>query len=296
MIKTHCVLIAQVSNEMDPQTSLVKAIKSGDAVAVEDSLKHGVNPDKTVMMGYSLSGLLTTGSMIYYAIVYNSPPCLKILLKYGADPNLECSATYVRVANENLKRAFTTPLNDAIFYQQYENVKLLVSAGASLEGEKPYTPLIKAVLKGHCHIARLLLRCGAPVHNQFTNINFLEVDIATSPWFGEWTDMVIQDLREKYLATLGWTPEKHHMYTFTRVDTITFPRALHQTRERPFSRKADALMMVSLWHEDKSVFANTNTDDNVEYQLAEYVPLEFYFDLLSHLTMHFGLCYSWPEN
>ncbi|WP_339047124.1 ankyrin repeat domain-containing protein [Candidatus Mesenet endosymbiont of Phosphuga atrata] len=89
-------------------------------------------------------------SLLHYAIFYNKPNIVHLLLDLGADLEIKTGAG-------------STPLNLAVLYNRVKIIKILLSRGANLEAEaiKGIRPLHCAAANGTAEIVTILLDGGA---------------------------------------------------------------------------------------------------------------------------------------
>ncbi|MDB6068696.1 MAG: proteasome non-ATPase regulatory subunit 10-like [Pedosphaera sp.] len=156
-----------------------RAVGKGDAKTVEALLQEGMDPNQRVWME----------SMLTLAARKKRTGVIKVLLKAGADPNIQrggplilaigtrnheaVQALIAAGANANLRGPGDfPPLTQACFGRDAELVEMLVRAGANLNkrsevklsgtrGSTEAPPLIIAVWEGHADVVKVLLKAGA---------------------------------------------------------------------------------------------------------------------------------------
>ena len=111
----------------------------------------------------------------------------KLLIKYGADVNLDHSSTIVADGfrllgdhEEDSTEAYeVTPLQIAVIGKQLETAKILIENGAKVNIElgvdSGYTPLFSAVLNESFEIAKFLIANGAEIHSQHRETTLLQI-------------------------------------------------------------------------------------------------------------------------
>ncbi|MEM8671789.1 MAG: ankyrin repeat domain-containing protein [Planctomycetota bacterium] len=124
------------------------------AVALGDfeSLAKLLGEDPNSSNSYSIEGY----PALHMAIKMNYPKAVKLLLDASCDIE-------IRNKSESTGWEGETPLLCVAFWGHYEIAKMLIDAGANINGtaEKDVSPLHKAVRLGNVGIARLLLENGA---------------------------------------------------------------------------------------------------------------------------------------
>lgn len=94
---------------------------------------------------------------LIHAILKSKPELVKLLLAHGARIDIK------------LKHGWS-PLGTAVYYNRYENARVLVEAGADLNaGARGASPLIVAVIKNLPECTKLLLNAGADPHKKDKN-------------------------------------------------------------------------------------------------------------------------------
>lgn len=123
--------------------ALVFAAKRGDAEVLDALLRNGADPDSVL----DETGVFALG-MAAHADA--GLPCLKRLLRAGADPNSASSDG-------------STALYSASVMGTVPQVRALLAAGADVDARRSagQTPLLAACAKGHATVVRLLLEAGA---------------------------------------------------------------------------------------------------------------------------------------
>lgn len=131
------------------------AINRGQVEAVRDLLEAGARPNE-----------ITGQSPLFDAIYKNNFEIIKLLLDYGADPNLK-------------DKKGNTPIDIAIENESNEIIKLLLDHGANkdMKNLEGVTPLGKAIINDDVEAARLLLQSGANP-NEMMNMAPNLIDLA----------------------------------------------------------------------------------------------------------------------
>lgn len=132
------------SPSQDLIDNISESIYDGDLKYVKDNyLDKGY--DVNFKIGYD-------ATLLILACYANQRKMVKLLLDYGADPNLQCG-------NDDS----ITPLIQAIYNENSEIVKLLLDAGADPDkvDNEGDAPLVVACLEGYSEIVKLLLDAGA---------------------------------------------------------------------------------------------------------------------------------------
>ncbi len=124
------------------QDRLWDAITQGDVAGVRQAITEGANVNRPHprQLDFPLEAAITVGD----------PRVVDELLRRGADPNKACWGDF-------------TPLVRAILTNKVETVKLLLKAGAPVNGSGPRSPLITAIRMKNVEMVSLLLREGADV-------------------------------------------------------------------------------------------------------------------------------------
>lgn len=138
-------------------TILEWAIFNGKAEGVEELLRDGANPN------YSTDGFAAIHAA---AAKYTSSEYLKLVLKYGGNPNLLILDSVSVWKSE-------TPLTSAT-RASLENVKILIEAGAEINKKcaDGTTPLFSAAVYGKYDIVLYLIRHGADVSQNLSPYNY----------------------------------------------------------------------------------------------------------------------------
>ncbi|MBN2069219.1 MAG: ankyrin repeat domain-containing protein [Opitutales bacterium] len=121
---------------------------------------------------------------LFWAVYGNQFNSFKTLLKYGANPNFSrlegrsilalCAAnpnsSFLEEALDNggepntpYHRSHITPINDAIIFQNYNNLEILVESGADINHQTTFTetPLLECMYSANYKAAVYLLQNGA---------------------------------------------------------------------------------------------------------------------------------------
>lgn len=127
---------------------LIYSIICHNFTAMKAILEHNCNPDTSHSPGQNDYDL----SPLHYAVRYNEPEMVKLLLEYKAD-----------FEQQDIKGR--TPLHTACRRGCFECAKLLVDAGASLSAQTVFgnTPLHYACEIGNLNLIKLLVEAGASV-------------------------------------------------------------------------------------------------------------------------------------
>ena len=123
---------------------------------------------------------------LFQASLYGHVEVAKILIKYGADVNLDYSRTTVEDGfrlledhEEDSGEANVTPLHIAVIYKRFETAKILIENGANVNVElgfhSGYTPLFSAVLDESFEFAKLLIENGAKIHLEHRKVTLLQI-------------------------------------------------------------------------------------------------------------------------
>ena len=147
------VLIAQYHHKKDavavllaagPELDLFDAASVGQTARVAELLDR----DPTQVNAYSSDGFFPLGLACFFGF----PDTVALLLARGAD--------VAQVARNPMR---IQPLHAAAAGKSYDAVKLLVDAGAPVNGQqdKGWAPLHEAVRQGNEAMVRLLLKAGA---------------------------------------------------------------------------------------------------------------------------------------
>jgi len=126
-------------------SAIVQAVQANDTDSLAKLLRGGESPD----------GIDTTGeSGLAIAAFLGDAECVRLLLEYGADPNLPGSTAW--------------PLVNAAGQGHAEIVELLLDAGADVDAvdEEGGTSLIEAAAGGHLAVVELLIEAGADVRKR----------------------------------------------------------------------------------------------------------------------------------
>lgn len=167
---------------------LVKAAETNDLITVSDLLKSGCDVNGKLQIGTN-----HWTCALRNAVHQSTPDMTMLLLKYGADPNLDLgesltpfhyaaggsSISIFKLLYEHKGNIYTlnkesdwgTPLIWAISQGKVENVKFLIERKVSLEPDSVnafISPLDRAVSNRHLEIAQLLLANGANINATFS--------------------------------------------------------------------------------------------------------------------------------
>lgn len=157
---------------MIPIESFFKLVQNGDLTQV----KAALDEDAELAHARTLDGL----SALMMAVYYRHPAVARLLLKYGAQPNLHeaCALGLVGTVETLLDNqpdqvnAFAPdgfqPLGLAAFFGHLEVVESLLARGAQVASPSlnpmKVMPLHSACAGGHTAIVRTLIAHGAPVN------------------------------------------------------------------------------------------------------------------------------------
>ena len=124
------------------EVMFIRFLQTGNVEEVQRLLRRGVNPNSETFSLWE--------KPLYNAALSGNNELTKLLLKFGADPNIENSGRQ-------------TPLHIASREGNHELVKQLIDGGATLDKMDTYgdTPLILAVKSGQQETVELLLHAGA---------------------------------------------------------------------------------------------------------------------------------------
>ncbi|MCA9406779.1 MAG: ankyrin repeat domain-containing protein [Candidatus Omnitrophica bacterium] len=142
--------------------ALRAAAAAGHAEIVQVLLERSALPDaksyETTAMGsvgdfstYESTALTDAIKGRHYGVV-------QVLLKHGANPN--------KVRSVGTQAPSFSPIYDAARVGDVHIVKLLLEAGADVDGCGDSSPLHAAAWKGHLDVAKVLLEAGASIHRR----------------------------------------------------------------------------------------------------------------------------------
>ena len=147
------VLIAQYHRQPEAVAALLAAgpdldIFDAASVGRTERVAELLDRDPSLVNAYSSDGFYPLGLAAFFA----HPDTVRLLLSRGAD--------VAQVAHNAMK---VQPLHAATAGRSFEAVKLLVDAGAPVNGkqEKGWTPLHEAVRQGNAEMTTYLLAHGA---------------------------------------------------------------------------------------------------------------------------------------
>ena len=147
------VLIAQYHRRPEAVAALLAAgpdldIFDAASVGRTERVAELLDRDPSLVNAYSSDGFYPLGLAAFFA----HPDTVRLLLSRGAD--------VAQVARNPMK---VQPLHAAAAGRSFEAVKLLVDAGAPVNGrqEKGWAPLHEAVRQGNAELVRYLLAHGA---------------------------------------------------------------------------------------------------------------------------------------
>lgn len=146
-------------NYQDPEfgtTLLMRAISTQNYKAVEFLLKNGANPN--IVSATGTTSLFRAVSYSWKDVTANTDPrFVKIMLEYGADPNIPYCAPEAEGTISPIECG-TSPLMHAT-QRGFEKVKLLVEAGAEIDYKTKLgtTAAIKALLNNKADVAHYLI-------------------------------------------------------------------------------------------------------------------------------------------
>ncbi len=162
MAQIEAAIVAQKKFDEDhpgPEgAQLISACYNSRIDEVYVLLKSGANPNAVQSIGTPLSCSLNTAL---------ATQLVKLLLKYGADPNGVDWEGWV-------------PLHEAAWNDQFQAIRILVSHGAVINykhKEIGVTPLMEAASKGNCESIVTLIELGADPHINSTD-GLTALDIA----------------------------------------------------------------------------------------------------------------------
>ena len=123
---------------------------------------------------------------LFEASLHGHVEVAKLLIKYGADVNLDYSTTTVEDGfrllgdhDDDSSEADVTPLHIAVIYKRLETAKILIENGANVNVElgfhSGYTPLFSALLNESVEIAKLLIENGAKIHSENRESTLLSI-------------------------------------------------------------------------------------------------------------------------
>lgn len=168
--------IAKCQNKFD-FTLLFELARESEAAMLE-VLRHGLDRALIFLLesGISPNGPPQGQSSLMISVLYGQSQCTSILLKAGADVNLESEletspyipdkalTTWILTGNA----IPNTALSAAALMGNTETVALLINAGAKLNiGRIP--PLVVAIEAGHTNIVKQLLRAGCDANIKIGN-------------------------------------------------------------------------------------------------------------------------------
>ncbi|KAK3139013.1 hypothetical protein QOZ80_5AG0376530 [Eleusine coracana subsp. coracana] len=158
---------------MEGMTPLMAAAQSGDVSTVKYFLDHGGDPMKTDRKGRTV---------LHYAVCTGSCKVTEFLLSIGIPVDIDCGGgtpLYHAATNEQDKTlkilldhhanpntifsSIGTPLMSSLVYRSLKCMKLLIKAGADVNGKGSFAPpLVFATDQGgYTDFIRLLLKAGA---------------------------------------------------------------------------------------------------------------------------------------
>ncbi len=147
------VLIAQYHRRPEAVAALLAAgpdldIFDAASVGRTDRVAELLDRDRSLVNAYSSDGFYPLGLAAFFA----HPETVRLLLSRGAD--------VAQVARNPMQ---VQPLHAAAAGRSFEAVKLLVDAGAPVNGkqEKGWAPLHEAVRQGNAEVTRYLVAHGA---------------------------------------------------------------------------------------------------------------------------------------
>jgi len=168
-------------------SQLIEAAKKNDLKSAIELLGNGCDANGKLLVGIDI-----WESPLRNSVHHNSSEMVKLLLKYGADPNISlgknlspfhyaagCSNSIFKLLFEyggnvntlNKESGWGTPLIWAISNGSIDNVKFLIERGVSLEPDSFngfISPLSKAVSNKQYEIAQLLLDSGVNMDATFS--------------------------------------------------------------------------------------------------------------------------------
>ncbi len=164
-------------NYQDPEfgtTLLMRAISTESYQTVEFLLQNGANPNIVAETG--TTALFRAVSHSWKDVTVNTDPrFVKILLEYGADPNINYCSPKMEGQTDPIECG-TSPLMHAT-QRGLEKVKLLVEAGAEInyKSELGKTAAIKALLNEKVDVAHyLIVEKKAKVSEPYFSFNLFD--------------------------------------------------------------------------------------------------------------------------
>lgn len=166
-------------------TPLLWAVLTKSVKGTEDLLRAGADPNQKTLNGRSA---------LSWAAGLDQPALLSLLLRYGANPNGDASS-----------KIDDQPLVKAAYEQRFENVKLLIEAGADVNIHDKFdgNAADTACSQGAFEITAYLLDHGYTFQLNHLAMGVLICHVPPGSDRQRWKDQVIEKLKAKGVA---WPP------------------------------------------------------------------------------------------
>jgi ankyrin repeat protein len=184
---TSTVLTSKIKSQNCIQ-QLINAVKEKNLTLVKRLIIEGCDVNAKIEVGTDI-----WESPLYYAAGTSDSQMVRLLLEYGADPNLDLGRnmtpfhysagassheTFLLLLDKcknvnilNVYDNYKTPLIFAIVEGKFENIKSLIEKGAKIDPDSSNamtSPLSESCFNNHVNIFKFLLMKGANVNARFT--------------------------------------------------------------------------------------------------------------------------------
>lgn len=142
------------------KTLLMLAVYNRNYNSVKKLLELGADPNKQALDDRESALMMAAGIGERGNIQHNADSnYLNILLRYGGDPNAIQDGDSLKKGSRN----YFTPLSIACYFGVFQNVKILIKAGANINhtSKNGETALYAALVSGNPNIVLYLLNNGA---------------------------------------------------------------------------------------------------------------------------------------
>ena len=166
------------------QTLLRLAVFNGHIKSVQALLERGADPNKQSGTDKKSAFMEAAGSLEEKDPHIASTKYLKLLLKFGADPNAVQDGDNMKAG----QKSYLTPLEFACLSGNFQNVVELITAGANvnLYSKNGFSPIYASIVSRRPYITLLLLRNGArydlPMFTKVTEQKIYILDAIDSIW------------------------------------------------------------------------------------------------------------------